>query len=188
MLIGAPIRTDGVNEATGSGSVEFVIKQLPNENGANVWQAFYISQGKSAHFKIELGPAKEEKKDPKDPPNLSIATGAGRLVSEPGSDASVFLTDLKKALLAKSLPAKIQRAPSIPFEFVKFGDHLSPASGGGMSVDPPGNWVSMKLFFGEGDDESQVFLNLNPVDGVGQFSLKDEEYGDLLLAQFAKVL
>jgi len=46
----------------------------------------------------------------------------------------------------------------------------------------------MKIFIGEGDDEGQVFVNTNPVMRKGQFSIKDEEYGDIVLARLATVL
>jgi hypothetical protein len=46
----------------------------------------------------------------------------------------------------------------------------------------------LKIFLGEGEGEGEVFLNLNPVLKKGQFSIKDPEYGDIVLAQLASVL
>ena len=46
----------------------------------------------------------------------------------------------------------------------------------------------MKIFIGEGEEEGEVFLNLNPVIKKGQFSIKDAEYGDIVLRQLARVL
>lgn len=46
----------------------------------------------------------------------------------------------------------------------------------------------MKIFIGEGKHEGDVFLNLNPVIKKGQFSIKDSDYGDIVLAQLAQVL
>ena len=46
----------------------------------------------------------------------------------------------------------------------------------------------MKIFLGNGDDESEVFLNFNPVSRKGQFSEKDIEYGDGVVAKLATVL
>jgi len=46
----------------------------------------------------------------------------------------------------------------------------------------------MKIFIGEGEQEGDVFLNLNPVIKKGQFSIKDADYGDTVLAQLARVL
>jgi hypothetical protein len=44
----------------------------------------------------------------------------------------------------------------------------------------------MKIFVARGDREGQVFLNLNPVLKKGQFSIKDADYGDMVLAQLAQ--
>jgi hypothetical protein len=46
----------------------------------------------------------------------------------------------------------------------------------------------MKILIGKGEQEGDMFLNLNPVIKKGQFSIKDPEYGDILLAQLARVL
>lgn len=135
---------------------------------------------------MEFGPAKTVGgKDSKDFP---MKVGEGRFVAEPGSDASGLLYDLKKALEAKSLPSKVQRLESLPFTFVNIGDNLSQAATGGFNVELPGSWTAIKIFIGEGEQEAEVFLNINPVIGKEQFSIKDPDYGDLVLAQLAKVL
>lgn len=46
----------------------------------------------------------------------------------------------------------------------------------------------MKIFIGEGEQEGDVFLNLNPVIKKGQFSIKDSDYGDAVLAHLARML
>jgi hypothetical protein len=46
----------------------------------------------------------------------------------------------------------------------------------------------MKIFLGEGEQEAEVFLNIDAVGKKGQFSIKDPDYGDLVLAQLARVL
>jgi len=114
--------------------------------------------------------------------------GQGRFLVEPGSDASVLLQDLKKALGAKVLPKKVRRRSSLSFVYVSFGDNESQAPNGGFNFIPPGHWTPMKIFIGEGDDEGQVFVNTNPVMRKGQFSIKGEEYGDIVLARLATVL
>ena len=65
---------------------------------------------------------------------------------------------------------------------------LSQAPGGGFNTNPPGGWTAMKIFIGEGEQESEVFVNLNPAIGKGQFSIKDADYGDKVLKQLATVL
>jgi len=167
-------------------SVGFNIEPLPAGGGSARWLATYSSNGKTARFEIELTsstPLEDEESK-----RFNIKSGKGKLVAVPLSDASVLLLDLKKALEAKTVPGKVQRADSVSFEFVSFGQHLSQASGGGFAEQPVGNWTPMKIFLGEGANEGQVFLNLNPVIKMGSFSIKDPEYGDLVLAQLAKVL
>jgi hypothetical protein len=74
-------------------------------------------------------------------------------------------------------------------EAEQLGDDLSQApAGGGFNQDPPGNRASAKIFIGEGGQEGEVFFNLNPAIGRGQLSIKDPDYGDLVLAQLEEVL
>jgi len=109
-------------------------------------------------------------------------------VAEPGSDATVLLADLRKALEAKGILPKVQRVQALPFTFVTFGDNFSQVPGGGFNIDPPGAWTATKIFIGEGEQEGQVFLNFNPAIRKGQFSIKDADYGDILPKQLATVL
>ena len=169
-----------------SNSVGFDIESLANNGPARQWLATYTSQGKTAKFRIELSPSSSL--GDKESRSFNIQTGKGRFISEPGSDASVLLTDLAKALEAKAIPAKPKRVSSLPFQFASFGSNQSQAPGGGFRAAPPGNWTPMKLFIGEGEQQGEVFLNLNPVLRKGQFSIKDEEYGDIVVAQLARVL
>jgi hypothetical protein len=114
---------------------------------------------------------------------------AGREDSLPNwGPLQVSCWSTKKALVAKTIPTKVQRANSLPFQFVSFGKNQSQAPVGGFHAKPPGNWTPMKLFIGEGDQEGEFFLNLNLVIRKGQFSIKDEEYGGIVLAQLAPVL
>ena len=167
-------------------SVGFDIQPGPGPQNSSVWLATYTARGKTAKFRIELGFSKPL--DDKDSKQFDIQSGQGKFIAEPGSDASVLLTDLKTALEAKVTPAKIQRATTLSFTFVSFGSHQSQAAGGGFNAKPPGNWTPMKIFIGEGDQEGEVFLNLNPVLKKGQFSIKDPDYGDIVLARLAQVL
>jgi len=168
-----------------SGSVGFDIESLQTANGSLHLIGTYTSQSRTAKFTIELDPAKTLKADSKDVP---INVGRGRFVAESGSDSRGLLTDLMKALEAKKLPTTVARLHSLPFTFVNVGDNLSQASGGGFNSEPPGNWTAMKIFIGQGEREGQLFVNLNPATRKGQFSIKDPEYGDLLIAGLAKVL
>lgn len=167
-------------------SVGFDIEPLPGGNGSTRWVATYSSQGKTARFEIELGLAAAV--DDNESKAFDIKNGKGRFIALPHSDASILLADLKRALEAKTIPTKVQRADSLSFTFVSFGQHQSQATDGGFSDKPRGNWTPMKIFIGEGEEEGEVFLNLNPIIKKGQFSIKDADYGDIVLRQLACVL
>jgi len=169
-------------------AVGFTISPLPSENGCDRWLASYIAGGKTAQFVIEFSRVQTSDTSDKQFP---IKFGKGRFVAHAGSDASVLLQDLKKALEAKNLPSKVKRSDVLPFTFANIGENVSQSSDGGFSMEPPGNWTTIKLFIGEDgkeEDEGEVFLNLNPAIKMAEFSIKDPDYGDALLANFAKVL
>jgi len=167
------------------GAVAFDITPLQGKEGSR-WLAIYQGRGKTAKFKIELD--QEKSLDDKESRSLRIKSGKGRFVAETGSDSGDLLNELKTALEAKSLPAKIRRVNTLPFTCVSFGRNQSQASDGGFFANPPGNWTPMKIFIGDGDQEGEVFFNLNPVLGKGQFSIKDADYGDIVLRQLSSVL
>ncbi len=169
-----------------SGSVGFDITTIESVNGSLRLTAIYTSQGRIAKFRVEFGTGKTVAANhAKDFP---MKVGEGRFVSVPGSDASILLVDLRNALEAKALPSKVRRLESLPFTYANIGEHLSQAANGGFNTEPPGNWTAIKIFIGEGEQEAELFLNINEVSRKGQFSIKDPDYGDLALAQLAKVL
>ena len=88
------------------------------------------------------------------------------------------------------VPNKVRRVEILPFMFVNLGDNLSQAPGGGFDIKPPGNWTAIKIFIGEGEGEQEgdLFLNINAAIGKGQFSIKDPDYGDLVVQHLAAVL
>ncbi len=166
-------------------SVGFDISPAPKSDGS-AWIGTYKSQGKTALFRFEF----EAPQNADHPiPNMSITMGKGRFVALEGSDSSSLLIELKKALEAKQLPTKVARVKELPFSYASFGDHQSQArEGGGFGPIPPGNWNPRKIFIGEDKGECEFFLNINPAIRKGQFSIKDPDYGDQVLAQLAKVL
>jgi hypothetical protein len=168
-------------------SLPFDIAPLPGNKDAREWLATYASHGKVAKFRFRIDASSAE--DSKSAEGVvSVDFGKGAIIAEPGSDASVFLADLKKVLEAKHLPAKVQRTPSLPFTYAILGEHESQAVGGGFQPKPAGNWTAMKIFLGSENEDCEVFLNLNPVTGKAQFSEKDVDYGDAVLAKLATVL
>ena len=119
---------------------------------------------------------------------MPLTWGEGKFLAVTGSDNTILLQDLKKALDAKHVPQKSRRVAELAFDAVILGEKQSRDSSGGYSSNPAGDWITIKLFFPKGGDEAEVFLNLNPVLGKGEFSIKDSDYGDYLLREFAKVL
>ena len=55
-----------------------------------------------------------------------------------------------------------------------------------LCANPPGNWIVTKAFLADGTAE--VYLNLDPADGIGEFALKDEEYAQTVLRELETVL
>lgn len=163
------------------GSVQFDIKPVSLKSGTIQWAATYSAGGKTAKFRIELGPS-----EPAKDKQLPLSFGTGRFLSEPSSDASVFHADLKKALEAKTVPSRVEKVSSLPFEFVILGKNQLRSSDGSFSETPPSEWVDMKIFLANG--EGEVFLNLNTTTNKGEFSIKDVDYGDVVIAELAKVL
>jgi len=184
-----PNRTEGQtieHYIPNSGSVGFDIAPIQGDNESSQWNASYTSQGKTAQFRIEFGPAKAS--DAKDSGDFPFRVGKGRIVAVPGSDPSVLLADLQKALEAKHQPTKIEKIQSLPFTFVNIGTNMSQAAGGGFFAKPLGHWTTTKIFIGEGENEGEFFLNINPAINKGQFSIKDADYGDIVVSQLARVL
>ncbi len=167
-------------------SVGFEIRPISSSDGSREFAAEYVGRGKTAKFTFEISDSKPM--PPDGDVNLAMSSGTGAIVSESDSDASDMLAALQKALEAKHLPSRAKRALRLPFEFVVLGERNSQAKDGGFYTKPAGNWTTMKIFMGEGDDECEVFLNFNPVSGKAQFAEKDVDYGDLCLAQLATVL
>jgi hypothetical protein len=167
-------------------SVGFDIELQRTNDASLQLLATYTSHGKIAKFKIELDQPKSIKED--EPINFDIQSGKGRFVAVVGSDATVLLADLKNALEAKSFPKQFKRVAVLPFTFITFGNNNSQASDGGFNAKPAGHWTPMKIFIGNGEQEGQVFVNINPVIKKGQFSMKDPDYGDIVLAQLSSVL
>jgi hypothetical protein len=170
----------------GDASVAFELEARPTQNGSHLWVARYNSRGKVAKFRIELDLSQSIAG--KTARNFGITSGEGRLIPEETSDSSIILVDLQKALQAKIATQPPLKKTTVTFTYADIGDDLSQANGGGFNANPRGNWTGLKLFFGEGDQESEVFLNVNTSMRKGQFSMKDPDYGDLVLAELAKTL
>jgi hypothetical protein len=69
---------------------------------------------------------------------------------------------------------------------VILGENQSRSSDGSFSDKLRGDWIAMKIFLANG--EGEVFLNLNPGASKAEFSIKDSDYGDVVLAELARIL
>ena len=166
---------------SGEGYLMFDLQQLADHGAAQRYDCSFNNEGKTAHFQFEVVSSAPSG----DPP---ISFTSGKIISMPGSDASVLLKELQKTLEAKTIPSSVERVAQIPFTAAILGTNNSHGKDGGFFAKPPGHWTAMKIFIGRKDDPAEVFLNFNPVLHKGEFSIKDPDYGDDVLKELAKVL
>jgi hypothetical protein len=172
-----------------SNSVFFNIKPEVSPDGIALLDATYSAEGKVAKFKIEISRGKQSGSGT--PGDFNLVDGDGAFIAEPGSDPSVMVADLKKALGATKLPLKVKRVDRLGFTYVILGQNQTRGSDGGFNGDTPGNWTAMKIFMPTTDpdeDDCEVFLNLNTQSGQAEFSMKDVLFGNEVLAKLATVL
>jgi hypothetical protein len=184
-IISAQLGSTKTPNVSNADSVGFDVKLergSPDLKQPTLWLATHKSKGHVATFRVELSDATGK---PAGGP-IPFTFGKGRFISEPGSDSGELMQALKKALQAKTLPAKAKRVKELPFEFVVLGigGHREPD--GSFDSKKKGTWIALKLFLG--NDQGEVFLNLDPVSGKGEFSIKDSDYGDYVVNRLAQVL
>jgi hypothetical protein len=146
-----------------------------------VYDCSYHTKGKTAKFRLQFKQNRPFAGD------IPIAVGEGRFLPVAGSDNSDLLEALKTVLEAKRVPLHSPRTQDLAFSIVILGDKQN-RTATGFSSDPPGDWIAAKISLPKGGDEGEVFLNLNPVLGKGEFSIKDADYGDYVLKKLAKIL
>lgn len=156
----------------------------PGDNGDESFVATYDHDGKKAQVTLHF-----VRKRPVSGGLGTFASGEFRRVA--GSQPAELLAALAKALEAKKVEAPKKRVDRLKFDLVILGEKQSraPSNGvvsGGFVSDPRGDWIVMKAFVAGG--EGEFFLNLNPREGVGEFSIKDSDYGDIVVRELAKVL
>jgi hypothetical protein len=150
---------------------------------AKLYDCIYHARGKTAKFQLQLTLGTPLKMDAK-----SVEVTGGKIISVSGSENASLMGDLKVALEAKRTPTSVKRKATLPFDLVVLGERQSRDSEGGYSSKPAGDWIATKIFLPSGGDDGEVYLNLNFVLGKGEFSIKDADYGDYLLEEFAKAL
>ena len=149
--------------------------------GRVAWLATYEKDGKVARFGIEMTP---------EPRGTELPTFTQcALIRDPGSDASVLLEDLSRVLDGR-VPAPGPGVAVLEVSAALLGRELSRGGSGNViagayGTEPKGSWISTKLFLGEG--EGEVFLNLDPVGGYGEFSTKDSTYGNDVLRELGRL-
>jgi hypothetical protein len=172
-----------VTAACPPGTVPFQLQELgairKKGSDTHIWLATHTENGKTARFQIKLA--------------LKPATGAvpiaftsGVLYHERNSDASALLPALAHALEAKKTPAAVKKQDHLPFQAAIVGENLTQSPDGDLVAEPKGHWTAIKVFVRGG--EGEFFLNLDPDEGQGEFSIKDPEYGDIVVQELAKVL
>ena len=165
-------------------AVVFQIKRIDTVlsiPGVEYYECRYQALERIAKFGLEI------KKGPMTGKPAMAGVG-GKFVAIAGSQDSVLLQDLARSLDAKRIPSNSIRIPEMPFDGMVLGEAESRNFHGGYSENPKGNWTTMKIFLPKGGDEGELYLNLNPVAGQGEFSIKDSDYGDYIVAELAKVL
>lgn len=165
------------------GAVGLDILPVRGAEGSRDWLATYTDESGSTKVRIELDPS--EKLSDK---GFPTSAGKGRFLSEVGSNPIPLLEGLKKALQAKHMPTRVQKADVLPFDYVILGENQTRFADGGFADKPKGNWTAMKIFLPQGKDEGEVFLNIDAVGHKAEFSIKDSDYGDVVLQELARVL
>ena len=170
------------------GSVFFSFRPLPirkhGQDKVLYLFATYGAQGKKTQFRLRLSLP-----PPKGDAPLAFTTGTFYRV--PGSDPWPLLKVLATAMEAKRIARPKRRLNQLSFTAALLGQNLSRGVGKGQSVggftsEPRGGWIATKVFVA--DDEGEFFLNLNPDTGQGEFSIKDPDYGDVVVRELGKVL
>jgi hypothetical protein len=169
--------------AASPNSVVFALAPVDATTPVRVgWLATYETEGKTARFRIEL------EAEPRGA-SLPAFVRCG-LHREPDSDASVLLRDVARAL-GRRVPSPEPGVATLDVAAVLLGRDLSRGGGGSVVAgtfgsEPKGNWISTKLFLGDG--EGEVFLNLDPIGGYGELSMKDPDYSDAVVRELARLL
>jgi hypothetical protein len=149
------------------------------------WQATSRShEGPPFTFRLEM-----VLKTPQGDTPFCFSNGA--ILRDPGKDGTLFLKEVAHVIQAiDDVPQASERVDRLDVSTAFLGTSLSRQGGndviaGTFSSKPGGNWICFKLFLADG--EGEVYVNINPVLGQGEISIKDPEYAEAVLREFAKV-
>ena len=112
------------------------------------------------------------------------------LIRKPKSNCKAFLRGVATRLAFSGDLPKPPARNRLPVSIAILGVDQSRAPddgeiAGSFSSNPPGNWTATKLFLADG--EGEVFLNINAQEGIGEFSIKDEDYATVVITELAKI-
>ena len=147
------------------------------------WLATHESAAETARFRISLTLADPASGSP-------FAMSKCAFIRESGSQPSGFLRELAAALEAKGRIKKRPATNRVDFSIALLGQNQSRGPNGGFSGEN-GNWIVTKVFIGENEGperQGEFYLNLNPREGMGEITMKDPDYGDIVLRELSRVL
>ncbi|MGY5776828.1 hypothetical protein [Rhizobium sp. LEGMi135b] len=134
-------------------------------------------------FLIEIqGPRKKDGSADLDT-RASFSHGEFRHVAS--SRPTRFFEQLANTLSADSPIFSDAKQEILPFDIAFLGPPTMRFSGGGFGGGP-GDWYATKLFLAEG--AAEVYFNFNLKSGEAEFSMKDEDYGNIVLSELSKVI
>src|SRR5215475_15628479 len=181
----APLSPSAQNSEPGSVSfkIQEMSRQKIKEGEEVTWVAAHESSVGMARFQIHLILGTPRGDSP-----FFISKGA--FISEPDSQYSEFLRQVAKALEAKNIKARKSKISRLDFTVAVIGQNLSRGSGRDVlarsfTSEPRGDWVATKIFVADGDGE--FYLNLNSKEAKGEISIKDPDYGDIVLRELSRV-
>jgi hypothetical protein len=165
----------------------FRIEKLPAGSEAASRYRAHVDGLPRCEFNIEL--ARPQASSDK---AVLFAFTTGSLERREGADCTAFLKELAPRLgFGEALPnpGAVDR---LEVQAAILGTHQSRTStdtnrrvAGAFTPEPPGPWTATKLFLADG--EGEVFLNLSD-EGVGELSIKDEEYATTVVTELAKIM
>ena len=161
----------------------FGIKEIKDtsitEEDERIWLASYKKEGKEAKFRLKLNI-----KEPEDGFPLSFSKGS--FYAEKDSDSEILLRDIANALEAKGKYQSDKEIDSLEFDIAILGINQYRDDNGSFDSNSEGDWIATKVFVADG--EGEFYLNINPVLGLGEISIKDSEYGDIVMSVLSKIL
>lgn len=115
-------------------------------------------------------------------PSETIPFTTGRFCRHQETDARQCLDSIARVLEAKQVEAPHERSRCLPFQAAILGQNLNDH----LVAAPRGTWLATKAFVAGG--EGEFYMNLSPETGEGEISIRDPEYGNIVVRELAKVM